>query len=363
MKKILYFVSGHGFGHAIRSALVVRELFKLGIRSEIVSSIPKEIFDSKLKSIDYGYHRGLTDVGVVQSDAITSDIPATYTNWMKLLDEQTEWIANYFAFCEYIKPSAIVCDIVPFAIPLARKAALPSILVTSFTWDEILKFYSDDDSRFEKLSADLKKIYSDVTTQISTPLSFGLSERGETLQVPLIGSRAELGENEIRKNLMLDDRPAFLVSFGGLGLESIGRLRLEEMDEYQFLFLSDRTERKGNIFTFDNSQVAHEELVKVSRAVITKPGYGISAECILNKTGMIYTSRGKFAEYEPLVNELKDYIPMKFISNEDLFSGALRPLLCEEMEFTSDLQADSGKGAEQAAAIIAGKAAKYSGTL
>ena len=35
--------------------------------------------------------------------------------------------------------------------------------------------------------------------------------------------------------------------------------------------------------------------------VVTKPGYGIIAECIANGTAMLYTSRGRFAEYDVLV--------------------------------------------------------------
>ena len=347
MKTVFYFVSGHGFGHAVRSSLVIRELARLGVRVEIFSSIPKGIFDSKLQGVDYGYHNGEMDIGVVQSDSISIDIPATYEAWSKFIDSRESWIDRYLEMCGKLKTSAIVCDIVPFAIPLARKAGLPSILVATFTWDAILNFYADEDARFEKLSNELLRMYYEVSLMISTPLSFGLPRIAESVTVPLIGAKCALGESEIRKKLGLDERPAFLVSFGGLGLNGIERLGLKRMKDYQFLFLADRSQRDGNLITCDNASVTHEELVKISRAVITKPGYGVSAECILNRTAMIYTSRGKFAEYEPLVDELKKYIPMTFISNEELFSGGLAPLLEKSMEFVPGLRRDKGTGAKE----------------
>ncbi len=45
----------------------------------------------------------------------------------------------------------------------------------------------------------------------------------------------------------------------------------------------------------------YEDLVRAVDVVITKPGYGIIADCIANDAAMLYTSRGRFAEYEVMV--------------------------------------------------------------
>jgi L-arabinokinase len=64
--------------------------------------------------------------------------------------------------------------------------------------------------------------------------------------------------------------------------------------------------------------VRYEDLVAASDAVITKPGYGIVSDCLANGTAIIYTSRGRFAEYECLVDSIKMHLPHTYISNEDL---------------------------------------------
>ena len=67
--------------------------------------------------------------------------------------------------------------------------------------------------------------------------------------------------------------------------------------------------------------VRYEDLVGACDAVMTKPGYGIVAECIANGTPMVYTARGRFAEYACLVAGIEAHLPNAFISNEDLRAG------------------------------------------
>jgi len=55
--------------------------------------------------------------------------------------------------------------------------------------------------------------------------------------------------------------------------------------------------------------------------VVTKPGYGIIAECLANGAAMLYTSRGRFAEYDVLVAGLPRILRSRFIGHEDLFGG------------------------------------------
>ena len=42
--------------------------------------------------------------------------------------------------------------------------------------------------------------------------------------------------------------------------------------------------------------------MRAADVVVTKPGYGIIAECLANDTAIVYTSRGEFAEYDVLVD-------------------------------------------------------------
>ena len=352
MKPILYYISGHGFGHAVRSALVIRELYRRGMESHIVTSAPRFIFDCNLRGVPFHYHFLESDIGVRQRGSLEVDLPSTVTAWEECLARKEEWLAGQLTLCREIRPAAVVSDIVPFAFPLARRAGLPSFLLATFTWDWILNFYREEDPRFGRVAERLHEAYLEADHLIYTPLSFALPPVKNQSLVPLIGNRSCSSREDLRLDLGLDARPVYLLSFGGFGVREIDKMRLEDMKEYQFLFLGEREERKGNIVIYPQDKIRHEDLVSVSRAVITKPGYGVSSEAILNRVPMIHTSRGKFAEYEPLVAALRRYIPLAYISQEELFQGGLRSYIEYPLKFSEDLLTDSGRGAEGAAEVI-----------
>jgi len=354
MRQIFYYISGHGFGHAVRSAQVVRALYQHGFQCAILSSAPESIFACNLRGIPYVYRRLQTDIGVRQRGALEVDLPATLRAWQEFLAGEDRWMEGQLRWIREMNPEAIVSDIAPLAFPLARRAGLPSFLLASFTWDWILGYYREDDPGFQEMSVRLREYYLSADRLIFTPLSYGLPPVQPRHRVPLIGKRSSFTRDELRLRLGLDNRDAFLISFGGFGLNDMKGIGMETMTDYQFLFLADREEVCGNVRTFHSGRTAHEDLVAVSRAVVTKPGYGIASEAILNRVPMIHTSRGRFAEYEPLAAEIREYIPASFISREALFNGGLRAFLEDPPQCFKGLRRDPGAGAKGAAAVISG---------
>ena len=67
--------------------------------------------------------------------------------------------------------------------------------------------------------------------------------------------------------------------------------------------------------------VRYEDLVGAAEVVVTKPGYGIIAECLANDTALLYTSRGHFAEYDVLVAGMPRYLRARYVDRETLLSG------------------------------------------
>ena len=69
------------------------------------------------------------------------------------------------------------------------------------------------------------------------------------------------------------------------------------------------------------SGLRYEDLVAAVDIVLTKPGYGIVSECIANDTRLLYTSRGRFREYEVFIEEMPRALPCQFIPRDDLAAG------------------------------------------
>jgi hypothetical protein len=96
----------------------------------------------------------------------------------------------------------------------------------------------------------------------------------------------------------------------------------------------------------------YEDLVRAADAVVTKPGYGIISDCVANGTAMLYTSRGRFAEYDVLVAEMPRVLRCRFIDLESLLAGRWHAALGELAASPPPPERPRTDGAEVVAALI-----------
>jgi L-arabinokinase len=101
-----------------------------------------------------------------------------------------------------------------------------------------------------------------------------------------------------------------------------------------------------------DSGYRYEDLVAASDVVITKPGYGILSECASTGTAMLYTSRGRFREYDVLVDALARMVRSRFIAQDDLFAGRWREALEGVLEQPDPALVLPADGADVAAGRI-----------
>jgi L-arabinokinase len=132
-----------------------------------------------------------------------------------------------------------------------------------------------------------------------------------TRDIPLIARHATRDPADTRRRLQLDlHRPLVLVSFGGYGLQLAPDVTT--------------TRESFSVVGFDGlppGGLTYADLVAASDAVVSKPGYGIISDCIANNTALVYTSRGRFVEYDVLVAEMPRFLRCEYISQEDLREG------------------------------------------
>ena len=149
-----------------------------------------------------------------------------------------------------------------------------------------------------------------------------------------------------------------LLSFGGYGLPSLDVSAVDCLGDWTIV-TTDRTRTAAqtpaavvvaeDAFTED---VRYEDLVAAVDVVLTKPGYGIIAECISSDTAMLYTSRGSFREYDLLVSEMPRYLRCRFISQADLFGGRWREPLEAVLAQPAPAETIAVTGADVVAEIL-----------
>lgn len=329
---IVFYTSGHGFGHASRDIEVINTIARIrpGIRIVVRTSVPRWFFDrSVCAPIDLQSAR--VDSGVVQIDSLELDEDETARRAASFYADFDRRVAEEAALLKRIDASAVVGDVPPLAFAASRLAGVSSIALSNFTWDWIYDAYP----QFERIAPGvltlIRGAYGCTTRALRLPLNGGFEPMtAVTRDVPLVARRSGRGREETRREMGLDGNvPIVLASFGaygaGLRYDDVARdapFTLVVTDHE----MADVSAAPGRLRRFTTEVLAargirYQDLVAASDVVVTKPGYGIVSECIANGPALVYTSRGRFAEYDLLVGEMPQVLRCRYISQEDLRAG------------------------------------------
>lgn len=335
---IVFYVSGHGFGHASRSIEVINAILakrpetRIGVRT----AAPRWLFDLTVKG-KVAFSTLECDTGVVQSDALTLDEADTIRRAAAFHSDLVTRAASETRVLREIGAGLIVGDIPPLAFAVGAAAGIPSAGLGNFTWDWIYADYPRVRLAPSLLPA-IRGAYAKASMALRLPMSGGFETFSNVKDIPFIARHATRTREEVVKLLKLPaEKPLVLMSFGGYGVSGLDVEVLGKLKKYTVINVANQpvgrarketpaVERRGSYISINEEAmydvgVRYEDLVGAAAAVVTKPGYGIVSEAIANDAAVLYTSRGHFPEYDVIVEEMPKYLRAAFISQEDLFSG------------------------------------------
>ena len=330
MAHVAFYITGHGFGHATRMGAVATALAAQvsDLRLTVVSTTPEWLVRLNFPPGTALRTRAL-DVGVVQHDSIRLDQAATLQAYAHLLQALPRLIREEAEQLGRDAVDLVVADIPPAAFPIARAAGIPGVGITNFTWDWIYAEYVRADPASAHLVDCIRDAYAEGDCLLRLPFHGPCDAFRRVQDIPLIARSARCSREEARAILGLDaSRPVVLLSFGGFEIQGVDLERVATLSDYLFLTTQPPPRPLRNVRLVHLADgLRYPDLVAQADAVITKPGYGIVSECLANRTPLLYTSRGEFAEYGPLVAGLERYAVSAFLSNDDLLAGNWRKAL------------------------------------
>jgi L-arabinokinase len=265
----------------------------------------------------------------------------------------------------------VVGDAPPLAAAAAAAAGVPSVVVSNFTWDWIYEAYTAALERAPGLLPAVRTAYRHAEAAWRLPMHGGFATFDTIVDVPFVARHARHARDHVRRTLGLPlDRPLVLSSFGGYGVDGLDVSRLDCLDGYGVVLTHRNASERldgapaGILQVIEadlyGSGLHYEDLVAACDVVATKPGYGIIAECIANNTAILYTSRGRFAEYDVMVREMPRFLRCAYIALADLFAGRWRSPLDAIMASPPPPESPRTDGAVVVATHIAERVAKQS---
>ena len=330
---LVAYVSGHGFGHSVRTATVLGTVRALdpALRMAVVTAGPEWIFQQAIGS-SLLFRAERADVGLVQKGALVIDAAATQAECEAFEQEMPARVEREAAWLREIGAGLVLGDIPPLAFLAAAAAGVPSIGMSNFSWDWVYGHLAAHQPGLSAAASAAAAAYARATNLLQLPFAGDLSAFPRRTPIPLVVRRAAITRLEGRRRLGLGLAPAVLLSFGGLGLPGLEFSVLSKLRSFQFLSEPTGSDAPPNVRVLSLQQLAahgmtYLDLVAAVDVVVTKPGYGIVTDAIACRTRMVYTERGDFPEYPILVEEMTRWLPAVHVSNADLFGGRLRPAL------------------------------------
>ena len=313
MRTALFYVSGHGYGHAVRAMQVGRALAgDHGYKVIMKTAAPRRLFPENMT-----IKPGDVDPGPAQLDCLTTDKENTLRRFSKMVENLERDAEKEMGDVEKHKPSVIVSDISPLGVEAGVMARLPTIVVANFLWDWILRDYAAERPSFGAIADFLTGVYSKATAILRTPLSGGMEGYDNVIDIPLIARRSAKTKAQARKALGLPASGRFaLVSFGGMGGDRFFENIEDRITAFELL-VPGSGRRSGG------PEAPHEDLMAAADVVIGKMGYGLCSELIAARRPLLYTPRDDFIEYKVLASESRKYISVEEVPRKEFFEANL----------------------------------------
>jgi L-arabinokinase len=327
MLHLAYYVSGHGFGHAVRSAQVMLRLLARcpAMHIHVRTTAPPVIFGPpndrlSVQSVD-------VDSGAAELNPLDIDIPGTQRRVRDLLARRESVVSSEAHYLHQHGVKAIVGDVPYLAGYIAAAAGLPCVLVGNFTWDWIYEpFFAN--SKAHDLSEFVTQGYARVQTLLRLPFSHRVSSIAEVIDVPLIARQPQRSRHAIRRQLALEDEKRPLILSGTRGGLPDGVLERVAADTRDLMILAidqpSPTQLENVRHITLGTQLTFPELLCACDAVVSKLGYGIVSEAIANGTRLLWPARTNFREDEILGSAIQHWLPAREIPRSDFTAGHWR---------------------------------------
>ena len=322
IRRIAFFISPHGFGHAARAASVMEALAEIhpSIQFDIFTTVPDWFF-LQSKTFRFDYHRLQTDIGLVQVTPFQENLPATVQHLKRFLPFDQSQIEALAQKITHLQSELVVCDIAPMGIQVAKAAGVPSVLIENFTWDWIYEGYGE--KALIKFIHYLHSIFNEATCHIQTqPIC---KPAAADLKAEPASRKTKIPADKIRQTLRLSDScKVVMITAGGIPKNYEFMDRLKKQTDTHFIIpgtVQTESVQDNLILLPENSAYFHPDLINASDAVIGKVGYGTLAEIYQAGVPFGYCARSHYRESKPLVDFIENNMHGMAISESEFNGG------------------------------------------
>jgi hypothetical protein len=320
---ILYLaITNHGFGHATRAAAIAAEIQRQvpDLTLILATTAPRSVISAYLGD-DFIHRPRALDVGVLQSDSVTMDLPGTLAQLEQIQAKSKATIVSEANWLKQNRVDLVLADIPPLAAPIAKAAGIPCWMMGNFGWDFI---YRDFGPEFAAAADWIGECFGQCDRLFRMPFHEPMAGFKSITDVGLTGVSPRHPAATIAATFDLESTPKaqrILMTFGGLGLDRIPYENVLQFPDYRFICFDVNAPDYPNLIKVDDRDYRPVDFMEVCGCLISKPGYSTFAEACRLDLPIISIVREGFAEAPILLAGLQDYARHRVITLADLYGG------------------------------------------
>ena len=325
-RRILFYVTGHGYGHARRCAQVIRALNEIdaGAAVHVRTTAKPWLFGGvvppeRVQPCD-------VDAGAAERSPMEVDPDGTLSRIAATLARRDATLATELPVLRAMKPDLIVADIPFLAGDVAEAAGVPCVGLSNFTWDWIVEPFVATRPEHQPLLAAMTAGYGKMAGILRLPIG-GISPAfGNVVEMPLVVNRPRLDRQEVVRRLGIapdDRRPRVLFGIrGSIPMETLAAAAAAAPD-LRFVCPTDdgRDVPPGVVPAPVGPNLDFADVLRACDVVVGKMGYGLVAECIAAGTALLWPRRTGFREDEITEREGPAVLRMRELPTADFHAG------------------------------------------
>jgi len=264
------------------------------------TTVPQEFFKRELTR-PFSYRPAAFDCGCIQPHENAIDVPKTLSTYREIADANRALLDKEASWCTRNGVDVIVSDIVPFAFDVARRAGLPSMAATNFTWHTIYEEYAEAHPDFADRLAEMRDQYARADVLCEMYPSNAMNYFRSRVRVGPVGRVGADIRNRLHSEYGIPrDKKIGLIYTGNFGMAGVVWKQIEKFEKWFFLSLYPLHGEPKNYRLVSTRDLRYQDCIASADVMITKLGYGACAECFINGLPIIYLPRTGFAEYSVL---------------------------------------------------------------
>ncbi len=323
MKRIAYYISDHGYGHAARSIAVIKKLVEENPDLEVTvnCSYPLQFAIDNLVGMErIKFRRVRNDFGYYTDENFDIDKEKTENRLKLCIGNIESYVNSESKFCKKRDIDLIISDISFKPFEVSDRNNIPSIGISNFTWWEV---YKDLIGPVEEVSK-IRDIYEKADLGLILPLETGSSPFTEKKEIGLVSRSPTRDYSQMRRNLGIGDNDLLVYFSHGKSINDnkdidIG-FKLGSPSNVKILTFKDNMLIDNPEFIIQDDEANVQDYIEASDIVVSKFGYSTVAEAIKSKKPMILTSR-EIIEDKAAIEKLRELKIAKDLKKDEFLSG------------------------------------------